>query len=181
MSRYLNFGYTALLIGGVLLAIGGLVYSLTYVTPFSTEVHTTGFVAGSALRLAGQVGVLLGLTAMSVRQLERTGRTGLVVLVGLTTWMAMWIGMTFTDLFKSVHEMIKLLDPPYKGRQPFYQACLDPGDGTPGTEHLVGIHGQFLALDLHLSHRLKVEVPLGHSEGIFSNEDRSCFCRIFHA
>jgi hypothetical protein len=35
MERHLRFGYVCLIIGGVLVAAGGLIYAATYSTPFS--------------------------------------------------------------------------------------------------------------------------------------------------
>lgn len=99
MQRYLRFGYLALVTGGVVLALGGLVYCVTWTTPFSAETVTTGFVVAAVLRLAGIVALTIGLTALAVRQSDRAGRMGLVGLVGVTGWLTLWAGTVFTDLF----------------------------------------------------------------------------------
>lgn len=99
MERYLRFGYLALATGGVILVLGGLLYCATWTTPFSAETVTTGFVLAAVLRLAGIVGLMMGLSAVIVRQSEAMGRTGLVALVGVTAWLVLWAGTVFTDLF----------------------------------------------------------------------------------
>ncbi len=101
MHRYLTFGYASLLVGGLVVAAGGLIYAAVYGSPFSAVVPTGGFVLGAAIRLIGLIGVMVGMPALVACQAERAGAWAGAVLLGVTAWLALWAGILFTDLFVS--------------------------------------------------------------------------------
>ena len=99
MQRYLSFGYLTTIVGGLLLALGAAVSAATWIQPFSAQVVTGGFVAGAALRLAGVVCMVIGLTACYVRQAQRAGILGLVAYVLVVVNLVLQAGIMFSDLF----------------------------------------------------------------------------------
>jgi hypothetical protein len=101
MERYLRFGYRCLTVGGALVAAGGLIYAATYITPFSADVGTTGFLVGAVLRLLGLVGIMGGMAALGVRQADRSRAAGPIAGLVMTGALTLWAGTVFVDLFVS--------------------------------------------------------------------------------
>lgn len=101
MQRFLSFGYLALITGGLLLAAGSAL-SLTSATgPFSIQVTTTTFAVSAGLRLVGAVGMLVGLTAVYVRESDTAGRFGLAAYVLVMANMVLQASWMWADLFVS--------------------------------------------------------------------------------
>jgi hypothetical protein len=101
MQRYLSFGYWTAIVGGVLLTIGAVLSTnLDHVAvPFSAQVASSLWVVSAALRLAGTIGVTLGLTAVYVRESERARLLGLIAYALVTINLIVQAGVMFTDLF----------------------------------------------------------------------------------
>lgn len=99
MQRYLSFGYFATIAGGVLLAIGSAMALAVGDEPFSVRAVTTTFIVSSALRLLGAVGIILGVTAIYVRQASRAGTFGLVAYALVIVNMVLQAGTMWSDLF----------------------------------------------------------------------------------
>ncbi len=101
MQRFLSFGYLALIAGGLLLAAGSALSLTSTGGPFSVQVTTTTFVVSAGLRLVGAVGMVIGLTAVYVRQSETAGRFGLAAYVLVMANMVLQASWMWTDLFVS--------------------------------------------------------------------------------
>jgi hypothetical protein len=99
MQRYLSFGYLVTIVGGLLLA-GGSALALTIgADPFSARVVTTTFAVSAALRLLGAIAIIIGVTAIYVRESSRAGTFGLVAYLLVIVNMVLQAGTMWSDLF----------------------------------------------------------------------------------
>ncbi len=101
MQRFLSFGYLALIAGGLLLAAGSALSLTLPPDAFSIQVTSGTFMVSAGLRLAGAVGIIVGLTAVYVREADRSGRLGLVAYVLVIVNMVLQSGWMWADLFVS--------------------------------------------------------------------------------
>jgi hypothetical protein len=99
MQRYLSFGYLATIAGGLLLAVGSILSLTIAQDPFSAKVVTTAFVVSSALRLLGATAIIIGVTAIYVRESARAGTFGLIAYVLVILSMVLQAGTMWSDLF----------------------------------------------------------------------------------
>ena len=99
MQRFLSFGYLALIAGGLLLAAGSALSLTLSEDAFSVQVTSGTFMVSAGLRLAGAVGMIVGLTAVYVREADRAGRLGLVSYVLVVVNMVLQAGWMWADLF----------------------------------------------------------------------------------
>lgn len=100
MKRFVSFGYLALLLGGVLLAVGSTLEGVNHPgEPFSHQVTTGLFVLSAVVRLSAAVLVLLGLASLHVRQADEAGVFGLVSYLLVAVNMVLQIGTMWCDLF----------------------------------------------------------------------------------
>jgi hypothetical protein len=99
MQRYLSFGYVAMIVGGLLLAAGSMLAMTIGTEPFSAKVLTTSFVLSSALRLLGAAGMIIGVTAVFVREASRAGSLGLIAYALVIVNLVMQAGTMWADLF----------------------------------------------------------------------------------
>jgi hypothetical protein len=99
MQRFLSFGYVAVIVGGLLLALGSALSLTITVEPFSAQVVTGTFVLSAGLRLLGAIAMIIGLTAVYVRQSDRAGVLGLVAFVLVIANMVLQAATMWTDLF----------------------------------------------------------------------------------
>lgn len=99
MQRYLSFGYLATIVGGLLLALGSALSLAVAQDPFSAKVVTTGFIVSSALRLLGATAIIIGVTAIYVRQAASAGTFGLIAYTLVILNMVMQAGTMWSDLF----------------------------------------------------------------------------------
>jgi hypothetical protein len=101
MNRFVRLGFTAALVGGLVLALGAGLGLLGTSQPLSTQATTSAFVVSSGLRLLGAFLMLLGIAAVSVRQADHAGRFGLVAYVLATANMVLQLGWMWSDTFLS--------------------------------------------------------------------------------
>lgn len=101
MQRYLSFGYLATIIGGLLLAAGSMLSLTIAVEPFSAKVVTGAFAASSAIRLLGAAGMIIGLTAVYVRESARAGTFGLLAYTVVIVNLVLQAGWMWADTFVS--------------------------------------------------------------------------------
>lgn len=101
MQRFLSFGYLALIAGGLLLSFGSALSLTLTGDPFSVQVATGTFAVSAGLRLVGAVGVIIGLTAVYVRESDQAGRLGLVAYVLVILNMVLQASWMWADLFVS--------------------------------------------------------------------------------
>lgn len=99
MQRYLAFGYVTTIVGGVLLALGSAIALLTGGESFSATVVTTAFIVASTLRLLGAAAMIIGLTAVYVRESSHAGTFGLVAYALVTLNLVLQAGMMWADVF----------------------------------------------------------------------------------
>lgn len=100
MHRYLTTGYWALVLGGLLLALGaGL--SLTVPGPLSHQALNGAFVAGAVLRLVGTAAIIVGFGALATRQSDSAGRFGLIAYLLVIASLVLHAGWMFSDAFIS--------------------------------------------------------------------------------
>jgi hypothetical protein len=100
MEHFLHVGRITLIVGGLLLAIGsGLQAATSGGEPFSVQVTTSVFAASAALRLAGAVAMIIGLTALYLPVADRAGRFGLVAYYLVVANLVMQAGWMWADLF----------------------------------------------------------------------------------
>jgi hypothetical protein len=99
MQRYLSFGYFATILGGCLLALGSALALTQASVPFSEQVVTSGFVVSSAIRLLGGAAVIIGLTAIYVREASAAGRLGLTAYALVVLNLVLQTGTMWADLF----------------------------------------------------------------------------------
>lgn len=102
MDRFIRFGLVAGLAGGLLLALGsGVSVATAGGHPLSVQTTTSAFVLGSALRLLGAIGMLLGISGLVALCAER-GRTFLMTAYALAVGgLALNLGWIWSDLFIS--------------------------------------------------------------------------------
>jgi len=100
MDRFIRGGITAAILGGLLLAAGA---SLATVSAghqqFSDQVLTGVFTASAALRFTGAILMTRGTISLYLAQADRAGRLGLVAVVACLANMALQTGWMFSDLF----------------------------------------------------------------------------------
>jgi hypothetical protein len=100
MERFARFGLIAGLVGGLLLAVGAGLLA-TSSDPMSAQAVTTPFVAGGVLRLAGGIGMVLGVSGLTALCAPR-GRTllfgGYVLAVA---GLVLNLGWIWADVFVS--------------------------------------------------------------------------------
>jgi hypothetical protein len=100
MDRFIRGGITAAILGGLLLAAGA---SLATVSAghqqFSDQVLTGVFTASAALRFTGAILMTWGTISLYLAQADRAGRLGLVAVVACLANMALQTGWMFSDLF----------------------------------------------------------------------------------
>ena len=100
MDRFIRGGITAAILGGLLLAAGA---SLATVSAghqqFSDQVLTGVFTASAALRFTGAILMTWGTISLYLAQADRAGRLGLVAVVACLANMALQTGWMFADLF----------------------------------------------------------------------------------
>jgi hypothetical protein len=101
MQRYLSFGYVITIVAGCALVVADLALVAGWTTPFSAEVATGSFMLAAAMRLLAVTGLVVGLSAIYVRQAERAGVLGLVAYVIAVAALVLQAGTIFTDLFVS--------------------------------------------------------------------------------
>jgi hypothetical protein len=100
VKRFISFGYIAMVVGGLVLAIGSLIEGLNRPgDPFSQQVTTSAFALSAGLRLIGAALALIGVIAICVRQADRAGRFGLAAYVLVVINMVMQLGSMWADLF----------------------------------------------------------------------------------
>jgi hypothetical protein len=100
MERFLHVGRITLIVGGLLLAIGaGLQAATSGGDPFSVQVTTTAFAVSAALRLAGAIAMIIGLTAVYLPAADRAGRVGLVAFFLAVANLVMQAAWMWADLF----------------------------------------------------------------------------------
>jgi hypothetical protein len=102
MDRFIRFGLVAGVVGGALLALGS---GISMVTAgghaLSVQATTSAFVLGSALRLLGAVGMLLGLGGLVARCAERGGALLMTAYALAVAGLALNLGWIWSDLFVS--------------------------------------------------------------------------------
>ena len=100
MDRFIRGGITAAILGGLLLAAGA---SLATVSAghqqFSDQVLTGVFTASAALRFTGAILMTWGTISLYLAQADRAGRLGLVAVVACLANMALQTGWRVSDLF----------------------------------------------------------------------------------
>ena len=100
MDRFIRGGIAAAILGGLLLAAGA---SLATVSAghqqFSDQVLTGVFTASAALRFTGAILMTWGTISLYLAQADRAGRLGLVAVVACLANMALQTGWMFSDLF----------------------------------------------------------------------------------
>jgi hypothetical protein len=101
MQRFLSFGYLALVAGGLLISAGSLLSLTLAGDPFSVQVATGTFAMSAAMRLVGAMGVIIGLTAVYVRESDAAGRLGLGAYVLVIATMVVQASWMWADLFVS--------------------------------------------------------------------------------
>jgi hypothetical protein len=101
MTRFLRFGFTAAVLGGLLLALGAGWSILGSDQPFSDQAGTTAFALSAALRMIGAYLMILGVTAIAVRQADDAGRFGLVAYALVIANMVLQLGWMWSDTFLS--------------------------------------------------------------------------------
>ena len=100
MHRYLSYGYSALIVGGLALAFGaGLQGSLG--DPLSVIAGTPAFAVSAAARLAGVTAMLVGMAAITAAASVRGGRLALVAGTLVTANLVLQAGWIWADLFLS--------------------------------------------------------------------------------
>jgi hypothetical protein len=99
MQRYLSFGYLAMILGGLLLAAGSALSLTIPDEPFSAKVVTSVFVVSSALRLLGTTAIIVGVTAIVVRQSPRSGAFGLAAYSLVMVNLVLQAGTMWSDTF----------------------------------------------------------------------------------
>jgi hypothetical protein len=99
MHRYLTVGYLTTIVGGVLLALGAGIALVTSRETFSATVVTSAFLAASTLRLLGAAAMIMGLTAVFVRESSRAGTFGLVAYALVIVNLVLQAGTMWSDLF----------------------------------------------------------------------------------
>jgi hypothetical protein len=100
MDRFIRGGIAAVILGGLLLAAGA---SLATVSAghqqFSDQVLTGVFTASAALRFTGAILMTWGIISLYLAQADRAGRLGLIAVVACMANMALQTGWMFCDLF----------------------------------------------------------------------------------
>ncbi len=100
MSRFLTYGYTLAIIGGLLLASGSaLQAATTNGQAFSAQVLTTTFALSATLRLLGAIAMTIGFTALYVRASDSAGRFGLFAFTLVVANMIAQAAWMWADLF----------------------------------------------------------------------------------
>jgi hypothetical protein len=100
MERFLHVGRITLIVGGLLLALGsGLQAATSGGDPFSVQVTTSVFAVSAALRLAGAIALIIGLTALYLPAADRAGRFGLIAYFLVVANLVMQAGWMWADLF----------------------------------------------------------------------------------
>ena len=100
MSRFLTYGYTLAIIGGLLLASGSaLQTATTNGQTFSAQVLTTAFALSATLRLLGAIAMTIGFTALYVRASDPAGRFGLFAFTLVVANMIAQAAWMWSDLF----------------------------------------------------------------------------------
>lgn len=101
MQRSLTFGYWAMIVGGLLLAVGSAVAMLNSGQPMSARALTSSFIVSAALRLLGAIALIIGVTAIFTRESDTAGRFGLLAYVLVIANMVLQAGWMWADLFLS--------------------------------------------------------------------------------
>jgi hypothetical protein len=99
MQRYLSFGYLMTIVGGVLLALGSGLSLAGSGEPFSVQVTTGSFIAATALRLLGATALIIGVTAIYVRESSAAGTFGLIAYALVVLNLVLQAGFIWADLF----------------------------------------------------------------------------------
>ena len=100
MDRFLHVGRITLIVGGLLLATGaGLQAATSGGDPFSVQVTTSAFTVSAALRLAGAIAMIIGLTALYLPAADRAARFGLVAFFLAVANLVMQASWMWADLF----------------------------------------------------------------------------------
>lgn len=100
MSRFLTYGYTLAILGGLLLASGaGLQAATTNGQAFSAQVLTTTFAVSATLRLVGAIAMTIGFMALYVRAADSAGRFGLLAFTLVVANMMAQAAWMWSDLF----------------------------------------------------------------------------------
>jgi hypothetical protein len=99
MQRFLSFGYLSVIVGGLLLALGSALSLTVTVEPFSAKAATGVFVVSSVLRLLGAMALIVGITAVYVRESDVAGRLGLAAYVLVIGNLVLQAGWMWSDTF----------------------------------------------------------------------------------
>jgi hypothetical protein len=101
MDRFARFGITAGVVGGLSLALGAGLTTIGASKPFSQQVVTTAFVIATVLRLVGGIGLLLGVSGITARCIDRGGRLLLAGYLFAVVGLVLNLGWIWSDLFIS--------------------------------------------------------------------------------
>jgi hypothetical protein len=100
MDRFIRGGIAAAILGGLLLAAGA---ALTTVSAghqqFSDQVLTGVFTVSATLRFTGGILMTWGIISLYLTQADRAGRLGLIAVIACLASMALQTGWMFCDLF----------------------------------------------------------------------------------
>jgi hypothetical protein len=100
MERFIRGGITAAILGGLLLAAGASLASLSAGhQQFSDQVLTGAFTVSATLRFIGAILMTWGIIGLYLAQADRAGRFGLIAVVTCLANMALQTGWIFCDLF----------------------------------------------------------------------------------
>jgi len=100
MERFIRGGIAAAIFGGLLLAAGASLMTVSAGhQQFSDQVLTAMFTASAALRFTGAILMTWGTVSLYLAQADRAGRLGLIAVVACLANMTLQTGWMFSDLF----------------------------------------------------------------------------------
>lgn len=100
MTRSVSFSFRAMLVGGVLLALGAGLMALNKPgADFSVQVLTGQFAVAAVLRLVGTTLALIGIAGIHARQSDRAGVFGQIAYVLVVFNLILQISWMWSDLF----------------------------------------------------------------------------------
>lgn len=100
MERFIRGGIAAAILGGLLLAAGASLMTVsTGHQQFSNQVLTSMFTVSATLRFTGAILMTWGTVSLYLAQADRAGRLGLIAVVACLANMALQTGWIFCDLF----------------------------------------------------------------------------------